>query len=129
MKEYKDLPEKEPNIVSDVAVAYNVPYYVDDMNDDIPLDEYGEPIGHTLDEVFDAIDLNWSETSGIDFMKLTRMTRSGEVNPDEMSDERLHSPEFKYEPYPGFKPKPRKKVEYAPEWLAAMKEVFEDEEL
>ncbi|WP_158648207.1 hypothetical protein [Candidatus Symbiothrix dinenymphae] len=138
MKTYQDIPADKPQMVSDVAVAaYEVAYEVAQPQPYltvahefiIPRDKYGKPIGHTLDEVFDAIDLDWSETSGIDFMKLSRMARSGEVDMDEMTDERLHSPEFRYEPYPGFKPKPRKKVELAPEWLAAMERVFEDEKL
>jgi hypothetical protein len=137
MKEYINTPEEGENTVNEPAVAYEVAqprqdffalFDVDDMDDDIPLDENGDPIGHTVDEVFDAIDLDWSETSGIDFVKLSRMIRSGEVDLNEMTDERLHSPEFKYEPYLGFTPKPRKKVEYDPEFLKAMKGVFEDED-
>jgi hypothetical protein len=137
MKEYKNLPEESKDTVNEPAVAYEVAYNVSPLQQyppaapafKIPRDENGKPIGHTLDEVFDAIDLDWSETSGIDFIKLSRMVRSGEVNMDEMTDARLCSPEFKYEPYPGFTPKPRKKIKYDSEFLAAMKDVFVDEEL
>jgi hypothetical protein len=116
MKEYKDIPKESEDKLHEPAVAYEIAEPQQrfstslDMDDDIPLDENGVPIGYTVDEVFDEINLDWSETSGIDFIKLFRMVHSGEINLDDMTDERLYSPEFKYEPYPGFTPKPSKNI-------------------
>ncbi|MDR3194265.1 MAG: hypothetical protein LBT76_03100 [Tannerella sp.] len=73
---------------------------------EIPLDENGVPIGYTVDEVFAEIDHNLSEHYGVDFAKVSLLINSGELDEDELTDEMLLSPEFKYEPYPGFKPKP-----------------------
>jgi hypothetical protein len=132
MKEYKDIPEKEESVVKEPAVVYEVTQPRQHLTPapefKIPRDENGNPIGHTLDEVFDEIDLDWSETSGIDFIKVNRMLDSGELNLDDLTDEMLHSPAFKYEPYLGFKPKPRKKLNVSPEWLAAMDAIFKPEE-
>jgi hypothetical protein len=105
MKDYNSTSEDDKNSVNEPAVAYKVgekqkSFFplndLDNMDNDIPLDENGNLIGYTLDEVFDEVDRNLSEAYGIDFMKLTRMVRSGEATMDEMTDERLRSPEFKY---------------------------------
>jgi hypothetical protein len=71
-----------------------------------PRDANGNIIGHTLDEVFAKVDHKLSEHYGVDFAKVNRLINSGELNLDELTDEILYSPEYKYEPYPGFKPKP-----------------------
>ncbi|MDR0565909.1 MAG: hypothetical protein LBG47_02550 [Prevotellaceae bacterium] len=73
---------------------------------EIPCDENGNPIGYTVDEVFDKIDLHLSEVYGVDFAKLSRLVKLGELSMDDVTDDMLLSPELKYEPYPGFKPKP-----------------------
>jgi hypothetical protein len=72
----------------------------------IPRDENGKPIGYTVDEVFAEIDHDLSEHYGVDFAKVSRLINSGELDLDRLTDELLLSPEFKYEPYLGFKPKP-----------------------
>jgi hypothetical protein len=72
----------------------------------IPRDENGKPIGYAVDEVFAEIDHDLSEHYGVDFAKVSRLIDSGELDLDELTDKLLLSPEFKYEPYPGFKPKP-----------------------
>jgi hypothetical protein len=127
MKEYKNNPA--PTLVCEPAVAYAMPSpcHPFDMDNAIPLDESGIPVGHTLDEVFDRVDRNLSEAYGVDFAKVTRLVRSKLLSEDDITNELLLSPEFKYEPYPGFKPRPRKRVEFTPEYLAAMKDVFADE--
>jgi hypothetical protein len=68
--------------------------------------EMPHPKGRTWEEFRYELEKEASETSGIDFLKVTRMLNSGELNINEMTDEMLYSPEFKYEPYPGFKPRP-----------------------
>jgi hypothetical protein len=82
MKEYEDIPESSSQMmVSDVAVEYEVEYEIAQpqlyptvtREFKIPRDEYGNPIGYTLDEVFDGVDHNLSEFYGVDFMKLTLM--------------------------------------------------------
>jgi hypothetical protein len=72
----------------------------------IAYDANGVPTGYTVEEVFAEVDKNLSEAYGIDFAKVTRLVDSGELSEDEVTNELLLSPEFKYEPYPGFKPKP-----------------------
>ncbi|MDR0834693.1 MAG: hypothetical protein LBN93_11025 [Candidatus Symbiothrix sp.] len=131
MKEYKNLPEKEPQIVSDaaVAVAYEVAppqqYPTAVMEFKIPRDANGKPVGYTLDEVFSEVDHDLSEFYGVDFMKLTRMLDSGVLSMDEVTNEMLLSPKFKYEPYPGFKPKPLPE-DFVP--YPSLTGIFEDEE-
>ncbi|MDR3338635.1 MAG: hypothetical protein LBT25_00825 [Candidatus Symbiothrix sp.] len=73
---------------------------------EIQIDENGVPIGYTVDEVFAEIDHNLSEHYGVDFAKVSLLINSGELDLDELTEELLLGPEFKYEPYPGFKPKP-----------------------
>jgi hypothetical protein len=75
---------------------------------EIPCDEDGEPIGYTPDEVFSEVDEKLSEAYSIDFSKVTRLIDSGELTLDELTDELLLSPEFKYEPHPGFRLEPFK---------------------
>jgi hypothetical protein len=88
---------------------------------EIPRDENGDPIGYTLEEVFAEVDRNLSEAYGVDFAKVDRLIASGELNEDEITNELLLRPEFKYEPYPGFKPKPLPPdFKPDPEWLAAL---------
>ncbi|MDR0865780.1 MAG: hypothetical protein LBO74_12745 [Candidatus Symbiothrix sp.] len=83
MKEYKDLPEKEPDIVSDVAVAYEVAYEatrslesyfdpitIEDMDDNIPLDANGNPIGTPWEEVIERMYDNLSKHYGVDLRTL-----------------------------------------------------------
>jgi len=78
----------------------------DDRIEEIPRDANGNPIGYTLDEVFAEVDLDLSEHYGVDFAKVNRLIDAGELDLDELTNEVLLSPEYKYEPYPGFKPKP-----------------------
>jgi hypothetical protein len=125
MKEYKDSPDSGNDSLKEPVAVYGVRETIEFK---IPRDENGNPIGHTLDEVFDTLDREWSETSGIDFLKVSRMLRSGELDLDELTDEILLSPEFKYEPYPEFIPKPRKTPNFSPEWLAALNDIFEPEQ-
>lgn len=80
---------------------------------------------YTLEEVAYALDQQLSETYGVDFHKVTRLTEVGLLKEKDITNELLLSPEFKYEPYPGFKPTPRRKpVTNNPEWDAAMEEVI-----
>ena len=92
---------------------------------DMELDENGNPIGYSVEEVFDEIDKEMSEVYGIDFAKISRMMDSGELSDEDLTEELLESPEFEYKPYPGFKPKPRPVPEYDEldsYWLAALSE-------
>ena len=73
---------------------------------EIPLDENGNSIGYTLDEVFADVDKMLSETYGVDFAKVNRMVELGELNDADVTDELLCSPAFAYKPYPGFERKP-----------------------
>jgi hypothetical protein len=104
MKEYKNTAEKEQNIINEPAVAYQIQPATPEFK--IPRDKNGKPIGYTVDEVFDEIDQKLSKFYGVDFMKITQMIRSGALDENDISNELLCSQEFKYEPYPGFKPKP-----------------------
>jgi hypothetical protein len=95
-------------------------------NPGIPLDEYGEPIGTPWEEVQERFTRKLSERFGIDFFKVTRLREAGLLKDKDVTNELLLSPEFKYEPYPGFKPTPpQKPVNRDPEWEAAVKEMFE----
>jgi hypothetical protein len=98
----------------------------------IPLDEHGEPIGTPWEEVRDELTRKMSEAYGVDFFKVDRMREAGLLKEKDITNELLLSPEFKYEPYPGFKPvRPQKPVINDPEWEAAMEEVvaaFEDDD-
>ncbi|GHT01498.1 hypothetical protein AGMMS49525_02350 [Bacteroidia bacterium] len=78
MKEYKDFSESEPSIVSDVAVAYEVtqsqpsffaPFY-NSVDDDIPLDATGRPIGYSLEDFSGKLLDKLSKAYGVDFRKL-----------------------------------------------------------
>jgi hypothetical protein len=92
----------------------------------IPLDENGVPIGHSIEEIEYELDQQLSEAYGVDFHKVTRMRESGELKEEELTNELLLSPAFKYEPYPGFKPAPpQKPANLDPEWEAAMHEILE----
>jgi hypothetical protein len=71
-----------------------------------------EEEGYPLEEVIYRSDKRVSEISGVDQFKITRMLRSGELTLNDLTDELLNSPKFKYEPYPGFKPIPCP----APDW-------------
>jgi hypothetical protein len=87
----------------------------------IPRDENGNPIGIPAEEVFAEIDRDLSEHFGIDFAKVTELVDSGKLNPDEITDELLYRPEYKYEPYPGFKPRPLPEdFEPDPLWKTAL---------
>jgi hypothetical protein len=87
----------------------------------IAYDANGIPTGHTLAEFSSELDRRLSELYGVDFAKITQLVDSGELNEDEITNELLLSPEFKYEPYPGFKPKPLPPdFKPDPEWLAAI---------
>jgi hypothetical protein len=79
----------------------------------IRYDENGIPQGISWEEFRDKLEQSLSEAYGTDFRKVREMEGAGMLNVDELTDEILHS-EFKYEPYPGFKPKPRS--EYKPDW-------------
>jgi hypothetical protein len=73
----------------------------------IPRDENGKPIGRLWKDVRYDLEQELSEATGIDFHKIQEMKEAGLLDVDEVTDEMLLSPEFKYEPYPGFKPKPK----------------------
>ncbi|MDR0834284.1 MAG: hypothetical protein LBN93_08910 [Candidatus Symbiothrix sp.] len=70
MKKYKDLSEKEPQIVSDVAVAVSQPYLTAAPEFKIPRDANGNHIGHTLAEFSDKFLDKLSKAYGVDFRKL-----------------------------------------------------------
>jgi hypothetical protein len=91
----------------------------------IPLDEHGEPIGTPWEEVQYELTRKLSEAYGVDFFKVTRLREAGLLKDKDVTNELLLSPDFKYEPYPGFKPTPpQKPVTNDPEWDAAMEEVI-----
>jgi hypothetical protein len=75
----------------------------------IPRDENGKPIGTTWEDVRNKLEHNLSAAYGVDFRKVREMEETGMLNLDELTDEILYS-KFKYEPYPGFKPKPRSEL-------------------
>jgi hypothetical protein len=72
---------------------------------EIPLDENGVPIGIPWEEIMEEMEVELSETTGVDFRKIREMEEAGLLDLDKATNEMLLSPEFKYEPYPGFKPK------------------------
>jgi hypothetical protein len=78
----------------------------DDRIDTIPRDADGNIIGYTVDEVFAKVDHKLSEHYGVDFAKVTKLIDAGVLDVDEITDELLSRPEYKYEPYPSFTPKP-----------------------
>jgi hypothetical protein len=97
--------------------------YVTDANGNV-FDKNGKLIGYTWEEVAYAIDQQLSEAYGVDFHKVARLREAGVLKDKDVTNELLLSPEFKYEPYPGFKPtRPQKPVTDNPEWDAAMEEV------
>lgn len=71
---------------------------------EIPRDENGNIIGTPWEEVLEKLDRTMSEYYGVDFHKITLMLRSGELSEDEITEELMLGPEFRYEPYPGFTP-------------------------
>jgi hypothetical protein len=71
----------------------------------IELDENGVPKGHTLEEFSAELDRRLSEFYGVDFAKITRLVDSGALDMDDVTNELLRTPEFKYKPYTGFIPK------------------------
>jgi hypothetical protein len=79
----------------------------------VEIDENGVPVGTPWEVIRERMERNLSAAYGVDFRKVREMEDAGKLNPDALTDERLHS-EFKYEPYPGFKPKPRS--ENKPDW-------------
>jgi hypothetical protein len=88
-------------------------------------DKNGKLIGHTWEVVRERLTRQLSEAYGVDFFKVDRMREAGLLKAKDVTNELLLSPEFKYEPYPGFKPTPpQKPVTNDPEWDAAMEEVI-----
>ncbi|GHT46160.1 hypothetical protein AGMMS49965_23570 [Bacteroidia bacterium] len=59
MKKYKDFSESEPSIVSDVA----------NVDDDIPLDATGRPMGYSLADFSGKLLDKLSKAYGVDFKK------------------------------------------------------------
>jgi hypothetical protein len=79
MKEYKDTPEKTADTVNEPAVVYEVaqprqsffaPIDADDMDDDIPLDANGDPIGTPWEEVLEEMYDDLSKHYGVDLRTL-----------------------------------------------------------
>jgi hypothetical protein len=88
-------------------------------------DQNGKFIGYTWEAVRDELTRKMSEEYGVDFFKVDRMKASGMLKEKDITNELLLSSEFKYEPYPGFKPTPpQKPTTNDPEWEAAMEEVI-----
>jgi hypothetical protein len=88
-------------------------------------DKNGKLVGYTWEAVRERLTRKMSEAYGVDFFKVTRMREIGLLKEKDTTNELLLSPEFKYEPYPGFKPTPpQKPVTNDPEWDAAMEEVI-----
>jgi hypothetical protein len=71
-----------------------------------PVTKRERPQGRTLDEVRYKLDKEASEATGIDFCKVTTLLEAGALNLNDLTDDILRSPTFKYEPYQGFQPKP-----------------------
>ena len=84
MKEYKDIPEQEPLLVSDVAVAYEV------------AQPRLYPVGHTLLAFSAELDRRLSEHYGVNFGKVTQMIDSGKLKLSDVNDGLLSRPEFQY---------------------------------
>ena len=85
MKVYQDIPAQKPQMVSDVAVeAYEVAYEaarpqqsffapsfnMGDMDDDIPLDANGKPVGTPWEVVRERMYDNLSKHYGVDLRTL-----------------------------------------------------------
>jgi hypothetical protein len=78
MKAYKDLPEKNPSIVSEPAVAYGVQYGVVQAQQyppaapafKIPCDENGVPIGTPWEVIRERMYDNLSKHYGVDLRTL-----------------------------------------------------------
>ncbi|MDR3184578.1 MAG: hypothetical protein LBT49_04145 [Prevotellaceae bacterium] len=88
-------------------------------------DKNGKLVGYTWEAVRERLTRKMSEAYGVDFFKVDRMKEAGLLKEKDITNELLLSPEFKYEPYPGFTPTPpRKPVTNDPEWDAAMEEVI-----
>jgi hypothetical protein len=86
------------------------------MEDGTPCDGDGTP----WEEVLDEINRDMSEVYGVDFAKVTRLINSGEMDENDITNEMLLSPKFKYEPYPGFTPRPRPEYNPDTEWAAVL---------
>jgi hypothetical protein len=92
----------------------------------ISTDRHDEKAGTPWEEVQERLTRKLSEAYGVDFFKVTRLRETGVLKNKDVTNELLLSPEFKYEPYPGFKPTPpQKPVNRSPEWHAAVKEMLE----
>ncbi|MDR3350754.1 MAG: hypothetical protein LBN98_03770 [Prevotellaceae bacterium] len=90
-----------------------------------PLDEHDPSIGTPWEVVQERLTRKLSEAYGVDFFKVTRMREAGLLKDKDVTNKLLLSPEFKYEPYPGFKPTPPQKLAHRkPEWHAAVKEMI-----
>ena len=108
--DFPDFPEEEIERMRAEIIADNL------EEDEIPLDENGNPIGYTVEEVFAGVDKILSEAYGIDFAKVYRLVDEGKLRNEDLTEEFLNSPEFEYKPYPGFKPK-HAKATFKPEPL------------
>ena len=71
---------------------------------DIPLDEHGQPIGYTLEEFAYALTWKLSEAYGVDFFKMDRLIKTGELKKKDVTNELLLSPAFKFVPDPALSP-------------------------
>jgi hypothetical protein len=129
MKEYKDIPEKGESAVNEPSVAYQVVQPRQSLTPaptfKIPRDVNGKPIGTPWEEVRNRLNIKLSEAYGVDFTKVSQLIDSGELHDNELTNELLLSSEFKYEPYPDFKPKPRSEYKPNPEWLVEMENEYD----
>jgi hypothetical protein len=113
------------DMLDDNTEQSDVDKWVTDANGNV-FDENGKLVGHTWESV--RYELTWklSVAYGVDFFKVDRMREAGLLKEKDITNELLLSPDFKYEPYPGFKPAPpQKPVTNDPEWDAAVKEMIE----
>jgi hypothetical protein len=101
MKEYKNTPGESKDTLNEPAAVYETADanlgFLSDEEEDIPLDENGKPIGHTLEEFSAELDRKLSEHYGVDFDKVTRLIDAGKLNLEDVTDELLRRPEFHYE--------------------------------
>jgi hypothetical protein len=88
-----------PEVAQEPAAVYETKFAKQDTEEnELELE------GYTLEELAVEMDRHLSELYGVDFHKVTRLVNSGELREEDITEELLDSPEFVYNPYPGFKP-------------------------
>jgi hypothetical protein len=99
------LIDDDDELFNDDTELSDADEWVTDADGNV-FDKNGKLIGYTWEEVRYELTRKLSEAYGVDFFKVDRMREGGLLKDKDVTNELLLSPEFKYEPYPGFKPKP-----------------------